>query len=135
VIAETGILTDSPAPLDLDRLGEDMLESFTDLVYGGRQHGDINIGLTFKARANPLRVTATIQNIAEFQTQVVSSLDVEAGTFAAHLEWELNDPRGQARYTIRSGDQVWTDVQIEFRACFLLAWPSRIVRSQARKTS
>lgn len=122
VVCETGIHTDSPAPLDLDRLGDEFLESFTDLVYGSREHGAIGIELTFQTTTAPLRVAATIQNIAEFRTQVVSSLELEAGSFSAQLTWELNDP-AQARYTVRCTGQIWTGIQVKFQGLlpFLLS--------------
>ncbi|MGB6162118.1 MAG: AAA family ATPase [Pseudonocardiaceae bacterium] len=47
LVLSTGFHTDSPAPLDLDLLGEEILDSFTDLIYGGRPHGSIRIELEF----------------------------------------------------------------------------------------
>lgn len=61
VVCDTGIRTESPAPLDLDRLNEEMLDSFTDLIYGNRPHGSVSLELEFDAAP---RLTATIQNIA-----------------------------------------------------------------------
>lgn len=45
LVLATGFRTDSPAPLDLDLLGEEIFDSFTDLICGGRPHGSIRIEL------------------------------------------------------------------------------------------
>ncbi|HET8681920.1 MAG TPA: DUF3696 domain-containing protein [Micromonosporaceae bacterium] len=104
VVLDTGIRTDSPAPLDLDLLGEEMLESFNDLIYGNRPHGSITVELGFDDRSEPpLQLAATVQHIDEYRTQVVSSLEFRDGTAGVRLEWEPTDPPDKvSRYTVEA---------------------------------
>jgi hypothetical protein len=86
LILSTGIHTESDAPLDLDRLSEDLVESFTDLVYGGRPHGSLDIEIEFDTGR---RMVATVQNLSEYRTQVVSSFHVEPE--GIQLDWVPDD--------------------------------------------
>jgi hypothetical protein len=117
VVFGTGIQTDSPAPLDLDVLGEDMFESFNDLIYGNRPHGSVIVELEFNGQSEPpLWLAATVQHIDEYRTQVVSSLEFQAGEARARLEWELTDPPDEiARYAVEAGDLSFPGVPVVFQ--------------------
>lgn len=117
VVFGTGIQTDSPAPLDLDLLGEDMLESFNDLIYGNRPHGSVIVELEFNGQSeSPLRLAATVQHIDEYRTQVVSSLEFRVGEARARLEWEPTDPPDEiARYAVEAGDLSFPGVPVVFQ--------------------
>ncbi|GAA2087732.1 hypothetical protein GCM10009780_29290 [Actinomadura alba] len=82
----TGIRNDSPLPLDLSLLGEEPPD-FVDLVHGHLEHGNITVGLEFAADIQPLRLEATVQNIDEWHTQVVSRWLLEAGDGSFSLDW------------------------------------------------
>src|SRR5262249_51162189 len=115
VIGETGIRTESPAPLDIDALGEDFLETFTDLVYGNRPHGNIGIELAVENGTTTTWLAATIQHIDEYDTQVVSSLTLSAGSPNTVLTWEPSDPPDQATYTIAGSGTHYEGVPVEFK--------------------
>jgi len=115
VIGETGIRTESPAPLDIDALGEDFLESFTDLVYGNRPHGNIGIELAVENGTTTTWLAATIQHIDEYDTQVVSSLTLSAGSSNTVLTWEPSEPPDQATYTIAGSGTHYEGVPVEFK--------------------
>jgi predicted ATPase len=117
LVVATGIRTDSTAPLDLDQLGEEILDSFTDLVHGGRPHGSIRIELELDGSPDGLAlVDATVQHVAEYRLQVVSALRLRTGDGSVRLEWEQNDPRADERiYTARIADAVLPNVPIHFR--------------------
>lgn len=115
VVCNTGMRTDSPAPLDLDLLSEDFLESFTDLIYGNRPHGSIGIELEFGDQRESSHLAATVQHIDEYQTQVVSSLVLQTGQYAVSLTWEPRDPPEDMRYSIESGNQLVTGVPVVFQ--------------------
>jgi hypothetical protein len=111
VVCDTGIHTESAAPLDLDQLSEEMLESFTDLIYGRRPHGSISLELGFDTAP---RLAATIQHIDEYQTQVISSLALGAQPDLITLEWEPAEPPEERRYKIEADRHVTAGVQIDF---------------------
>jgi hypothetical protein len=103
LVLSTGIHTESTAPLDLDRLGEELVESFTDLIYGGRPHGSLDIELEFDSG---LQMAATVQNLAEYRTQVVSSFQGKSRhTPRNRLDWIPGDPTtGLQKYTLASAE-------------------------------
>ncbi|MEU8128731.1 AAA family ATPase [Micromonospora sp. NPDC049049] len=116
VVFGTGIRTESPEPLDLDQLGESMVDSFTDLVYGNRALGSFQLGLALDGAAGPIELKATVQHVREHHTQVVSELTVTTGGVRRfRLEWELTDPRQTPRYTIEAGETTWTEVPVLFQ--------------------
>ena len=103
LVLSTGIETDSPAPLDLDKVGEDIVDSFTDLIYGNRPHGSIGVDLGLEiARGTTLAFQVGIRNISELRTQVVERFTAEyKGMQGAVLEWEPGETAdGPQRYTI-----------------------------------
>ncbi|MFC6020414.1 DUF3696 domain-containing protein [Plantactinospora solaniradicis] len=115
VLLDSGIHTDAPTPLDLDRLGEGLVGLFVDLIHGRRAHGGIDIDLTVKP--GPLRLRATVQNInrERYDSQVVSELELsQSGARLARFEWELNDPAEPPRYSVEVADQVWRNLAIPF---------------------
>ncbi|MEU6021350.1 DUF3696 domain-containing protein [Micromonospora sp. NPDC047134] len=114
----TGIRTDSPEPLDLDQLGENVVDSFTDLVYGNRALGSFQFGLGLDGPSGSIELSGTVQHVREHHTQVVSELRVTTGGLRRfRLEWELSDPRQTPRYTVETeaGEVTWSDVPIVFQ--------------------
>ncbi|NEB70011.1 DUF3696 domain-containing protein [Streptomyces fulvissimus] len=118
LVLSKGILTDSPMPLDLDQLSNELgTPSFTDLVYGMRPHGNIRVGLRFSGESlPPLKIEAVIQNIDEWQLQVVSSLKLQTSDRTITLEWlPGTDPRPDERiYRINSGQESDTSTAVRF---------------------
>jgi hypothetical protein len=125
VVCETGIRTDSPTPLDIDTLGEDFLESFTDLVYGNRPHGNIGIELAIENGTTTSRLAATIQHIDEYDTQVISSLSLSSDTSSAALTWEPSEPPDQAKYTIVGSGARYEGVPVEFKGLLPSGLPTQ----------
>src|SRR5262249_16664570 len=96
-------------------LGEDFLETFTDLVYGNRPHGNIGIELAVENGTTTTWLAATIQHIDEYDTQVVSSLTLSAGSSNKVLTWEPSEPPDQATYTIAGSGTHYEGVPVEFK--------------------
>ncbi len=114
LLCNTGINTDSPAPLDLDLLGDDFLESFTDLIYGNRPHGSIDIELVFETDELPLRLFATVQHIDEYQSQIITSLQLERRDMRVRFDWEPADPPENVLYTIDYNGRKFPNLQVTF---------------------
>jgi hypothetical protein len=119
LVLATGIDTDSPAPLDLDKLSEDIVDSFTDLIHGNRPHGSIGADLNLVSDSGTrLRCRVGIRNISEFRTQVVEYFAAtnEAGS-GPTLEWEPNDEaNGSQRYTVTiPGSEPLSGVEVPFQ--------------------
>jgi len=121
VLCNTGITTDSPAPLDLDLLGEDMLESFTDLIYGNRPHGNIGIKLKFDQTSLPLQLSAEVQNIDEYRTQILTHIELQQGDTTAKLSWIPTEFADDVRYGIDYNGIEHEDVRMPFSG--LLPYP------------
>lgn len=116
VLLDTGIHTDEPAPLDLDRLGEGMVGNFVDLIHGRRAHGGIEIDLTVEEGLLSTRLRATVHNInlERYDIQVVSELELfDGGDQVAELHWELSDPARPPLYGETSGPG-WRNLPIPF---------------------
>lgn len=125
VVFSTGFRTDSPTPLDLDLLGEEILDSFTDLIYGGRPHGSIRIELEFdeEGEERPALLDATVQNVDEYRLQIISSLSMQVEESKIRLEWEQNEPhRDKSLYTIAADGQIYPHVPV----CFAGLLPATI---------
>ncbi|MFG2622314.1 AAA family ATPase [Streptomyces sp. NPDC048507] len=107
LVIGTGIRTESPIPLDLDELPEDILDSFTDLVYGNRPHGGISMDLEISgASESTVQVSAAIQNIDECMTQVVSKFELAAGGVRTVLTWDLKDPINPTYDAVHDGAEL-----------------------------
>jgi hypothetical protein len=118
VILGTGIGTDAPEPLDIDRLGEDLVDSFTDLVHGSRVHrGSIDVELGVDTAIGHVKLTATVLHLSDHHTQVVETLGLSVnGAEVCQLEWDLDDPpQHPLTYTVSVGDQTWIGVRVTFR--------------------
>jgi hypothetical protein len=87
LVIATGMRGDSPVPLDLALLGEDAPE-FIDLVHKHIDHGSIDIELGL---SDGWRMSATIQNIAEWHTQVVSEWALTGAERSFLYEWSPDD--------------------------------------------
>jgi hypothetical protein len=107
LVLHTGIHTSSPAPLDLDQLDEQMLESFTDLVHAGRSHGSIALGVGLATPDGPVTLAATIQDIDEYRMQVARLVELERTDGCFHFDWVQEEPltMGEVRYRV-SADRV-----------------------------
>ncbi|MDG6105163.1 DUF3696 domain-containing protein [Dactylosporangium aurantiacum] len=109
LVINSGIATNSTAPLDLDRFGDDTLDSFTDLIYGGRPHGSIRIELDLLSvgagQVEPtLHVDATVQNIDEYRLQLVSDTTIRVGHQTARFTWDGVDPQPERQRYLISRD-------------------------------
>lgn len=114
LVCRTGFVTDSPAPLDLDVLDPNLIESFTDLIYANRPHGNMTVEFSFADQSGEFHLAATIQNITEFQTQVVSRFELESDDFSAKFEWQPSDPNSVGRYTVTGDGAEKRDVPTVF---------------------
>lgn len=135
VVWETGFQAAAPAPLDLDRLGEEMLDSFQDLIYGNRPHGSIHVELDFVGKDKSLNLAATVQHIDEYRTQVVSALDLRDGGTRTQLEWEPADrpPDDNPVYTVQLGGDRYSSVAVPFRGLLPGAILQGIPREMAQQ--
>ncbi len=129
LVFSTGFLADSPTPLDLDLLGEEILDSFTDLVYGGRPHGSIRFELELdqEGEESPALLDTTVQNVDEYRLQIISSLSMRVGESEVQLEWEQDDPRRDKRlYTIAADGQAYPHVPVRFAGLLpkIIDWAS-----------
>ncbi|WP_328608058.1 DUF3696 domain-containing protein [Amycolatopsis sp. NBC_00345] len=117
LVVSTGVRTDSPTPLDLDSVGDDIVGTFLELIHGNRPHGSLEIGMTFDdSLPAPLRVSIKIQNIDEYHTQVVSELELESGDDRFSMIWQGGDLNsGPAEYSVSGTGFELHGVQITFR--------------------
>ncbi|KJE24606.1 hypothetical protein FF36_00980 [Frankia torreyi] len=115
LLLETGLRTESEAPLERENLGIELAGDFTDLIFGQRPHGNVTFGLHFDAAD----IEATIQNVDEYQIQVVSEFRSSSrdGSFL-NATWNLDDPR---RPTWSSSTSVRDSIDVTFRG--LIPWP------------
>lgn len=89
LIFEKGIRTNSPEPLDLDDIGDETVESFTDMIYGRRPHGSLSVGMDLQRRNRlPVSLDAVIQHIDEYSLQIVSYLIINKQDSSSHFEWD-----------------------------------------------
>lgn len=91
LVLSTGILNDSPLPLDLAQLGDDPPD-FVDLVHRRLEHGSVTLGMEFgitdvDAGVRPFWIEATVQNIDEWHTQVVSHWALHTEDTSMSFEW------------------------------------------------
>lgn len=119
LVFSTGFDGQPDLPLDLERLGEGP-PSFQDLVYGGSPHGRVQLGFGFGAGDSRTDVTATVQNIDEWKSQVVSELSVRRGDASYALSWLPDDESSEeARKYMLFKDSLLSRVRrIDFRGLF-----------------
>lgn len=86
VILAGGIDTDSQEPVDIDKISEELLESFADLIHGGST-GESRIGVEVAVRSEGLfRLVANIRHLPQQHREVVESLELfDAGTSKGRL--------------------------------------------------
>ncbi|GAB3653729.1 DUF3696 domain-containing protein [Actinocorallia lasiicapitis] len=89
--AEAGI------PLDLYQLGDDPPD-FADLIYSGAAHRPIGLGMTFSGHEfdygltlGDITIDARIQNVTDWDKQVVSSLSYASPMERLRMEWVFED--------------------------------------------
>jgi hypothetical protein len=94
LVLETGMRTESEQPLNFDAIDAQIAESFTDLIYGHRPHGNVTVRLDLgDDNSSELSIEATIQHITEFRLQVLSALSIVRGEQKASFEWTPETPR------------------------------------------
>ncbi|MFF3869047.1 DUF3696 domain-containing protein [Micromonospora sp. NPDC001898] len=84
LVIATGFDTTSTAPLDLDRLGPDIVDDFRELFHDHLTGRPIKIGLTV-AGISPFALEAEVQYVDSINSAVVSSLDLMSPQFKAML--------------------------------------------------
>ncbi|KIH99646.1 hypothetical protein LP52_05105 [Streptomonospora alba] len=120
LVLSTGVRTQSSLPLDLDLLG-DAAPTFSDLIYGGNPHGRVQLGLDFEHEAfGPFGLEATIQNIDEWQTQVISELVLRANSTATQMTWDYKEDESawssRRSYRVRNPEECESSLQsLSFR--------------------
>ncbi len=119
LVFSTGFEGQPDLPLDLERLGEGA-PSFQDLVYGGSPHGRVQLGFGFGSGDSSTDVTATVQNIYEWKSQLVSQLLVRRGDAAYGLSWLAEDegPGGARTYALRQNSRLTRIHKLAFRGLF-----------------
>ena len=101
-------------PVDIDAVPGDLGGSFLDLIYGRRPHGSIGLSVEFESNAD-FRLAVTIQNVDEFQLQVVSNFELVFGPQRLTLSWDYGDPRPGARtYVCSLNDEIFFTGAIPF---------------------
>lgn len=95
MVFETGINTRSPLPLNLRRLG-DNAPNFVDLIHKRLEVGSTTIGMEFTDKAGTFELEATIQNVTDWETQVVSKWVLASAGTKASLVWQLPEESGGA---------------------------------------
>lgn len=121
LVFSTGVRADSTSPLDLDKLDEQLVDSFESLLYGERPHGSLNFRMTTTDDVNSSSVSCSvrIQNINEYRTQVVSELELESSEHSVQLQWEPNDPPGEENtYTVTVDSRTYHGVAVVFGGIF-----------------
>jgi len=114
VLINTGIGTDSPAPLDLDMLSDNMFQTFPDFIYGNRPHGSIDIDLSFDLDRAPTLLKATVQNIDEYQQQILTALRLQSGKTTVCFDWIPSDPPDSVRYTVEFDGKHYDQITVDF---------------------
>ncbi|WP_428964190.1 DUF3696 domain-containing protein [Micromonospora fluostatini] len=76
LVIATGFDTTSTAPLDLDRLGPEMVDDFRELFHDHLTGRPIKLGLTVEGGARRFALEAAIQYVDSLNSAVVSSLDL-----------------------------------------------------------
>lgn len=99
LVFEKGIRTDSPEPLDLDDVDDEIVESFTDMIYGRRPHGSVSVGLGLQVfGGTQICVDAVIQHIDEYSLQIVSSLDIKSASNSTSITWNQESAQPPERF-------------------------------------
>lgn len=119
LVFSTGFDGQPDLPLELERLGEGA-PSFQDLVYGGSPHGRVQLGFGFGAGDSRTDVTATVQNIDEWKSQVVSELSVRRGEASYRLSWLADDegPEEASSYAFQQDSRITRIHKLAFRGLF-----------------
>ncbi|SEF58121.1 Protein of unknown function [Thermomonospora echinospora] len=108
LVIATGFDNDSPAPLDLLQLG-DGAPDFIDLIHKRLEHGSIGIELHLEGS---WQLSATVQNIAEWQTQIVSKWKYEDPDGWVSLDWldveDVNES-DERPYRVQSPAHGWDE--------------------------
>lgn len=131
LVVATGFGHDAPVPLDLLQLGDDAPE-FVDLVHKRLDHGSIGIELDL---GGTWRLSATVQNIAEWRTQIVSKWRYEDADGWVSLDWsdtdesEGNEDTEEHTYRVKGSVHGWDELG-RFRFTGLiparLRWPEHL---------
>lgn len=116
LVADTGFHADTSAPLDLERLDVEPVDTFTDLIFEGSPHGRIGLGVEVGGEA-PFRLDATIQHVAEEHDAFVSDLRIDADDVRATLSWiqELVSGDAPRKYEIDVSGAPPRQAHVRFR--------------------
>ncbi len=104
LIVGAGIRTDSPDPINIDDIDEELLESFADLIHGGPV-GESSIGIEVGVQAEGLvRLVATIRHLPQNHREVVESLELfESGGLGGKLK-RLSGAPDPGRFPVYEAD-------------------------------
>lgn len=105
LVLATGFDTDSTAPLDLERLGPDAPDSFTDLIYNQSPHGKIKFEVEVTGE-RPFSLDATLQYVDEVSTALIADFRLRSDRTEVEWHWWPPSSPGEADliYTDRNGD-------------------------------
>lgn len=109
----------SVLPLDLEQLGEDA-PSFLDLVHGQKSHQRIGFGMEFTTEEGCASVEVSIQNVDEWQTQIVDGMLMRVNDRKLRLTWkpDLGIPWGRPqRYEVEY-EGISSEQRIRFDGLF-----------------
>ncbi|WP_030453962.1 AAA family ATPase [Herbidospora cretacea] len=115
LVLSNGLIADVDSPLDLTRLGQDP-PAFVDLVHQRFEHGAIRAGFEFQDDEGPIDLEVKIQNVDEWDTQVISEWRLRDGDAEFHAEWLAlpgEDPT-DLTYRLTGPAGVAADVRIWF---------------------
>jgi hypothetical protein len=87
LIFSTGFGTDSPAPLDLEHLGPESVDGFTDLIFEQNPYRSIGVELEVSGD-RPFKLDARIQYVDETRDAFVSRFGYRSPTHDVRLEWD-----------------------------------------------
>jgi hypothetical protein len=100
LVWSTGFRTTSPVPLDLELIDDlKIVDSFTDLIHGGRPHGSIR----GEFRLGDSTFTATIQNVDELRTQIITHVGLIGPQVEYSVDWQSDSPLDAPLYVIDDG--------------------------------
>ncbi len=124
VLIETGIRTDSNVPLDSDRLSEEMVDSFADLVFEHAPHRGIGIDLQVRDGRDTLGLSVEVVHREESRDEVVNRLELSRdGDTLGRLDWDLTGPGDRLSYTVQMSGRSQTGLPVEFAGLLPRAIP------------
>lgn len=116
LVFATGFGPGANAPLDLERLGAETVDAFTDLVFERSPHGNIGVELDVDG-VRSFGLSATLQYVDEIQDAFVSAVTLTVPGGPVQLAWapQLSSTDPPHPYTIRFPDGRERQVTVPFR--------------------